>query len=196
MSSLDEFNKSFQRIGERIRNLNSIFFEECAETIYKTSLKIGETLRNGGKVMVAGNGGSAADAQHFATEFMVRLESDDNRRALPVISLTTDTSLITACSNDLGYEEIFSRQVEGLGCEGDLFLGISTSGRSVNIKEAFILSKRKNMSTVLLTGCHKIKNEDVDIEINVPGYKTSEIQLFHGIAEHIIVEQSLDLIFK
>jgi len=114
--------------------------------------QISETLKRGNKIMLCGNGGSAADAQHIATEFIVRFRGDFNRRSLPAIALTTDTSLLTACANDYGFDEVFKRQVEGLGNEGDLIIGISTSGNSPNVYKAIEYANEQNIQTVLLAG--------------------------------------------
>src|SRR2546423_1770837 len=107
-------------------------------------------LQSGGKLLLAGNGGSAADAQHLATELVVRFKK--NRAALPAIALTTDTSVLTAIGNDLGFEQLFARQIEALGRPGDVFIGISTSGRSPNIVSACRAARETGMAVIGFTG--------------------------------------------
>ena len=109
------------------------------------------TIKAGKKIMLCGNGGSAADSQHIAAEFIGRFEKE--RKSMAAMALTTDTSALTAIGNDYGYEEVFSRQVEGLGQSGDLLIGISTSGNSKNVIKALEVAKKKGVSTVALVGC-------------------------------------------
>lgn len=141
-------------------------------------------LRNGGKLLICGNGGSAADAQHIATEFLVRYRATPERPALPAISLAADSSAITAGGNDFGFERVFSRQVEGLGRSGDGLLGITTSGNSANVIEAIKTAKSQGLSTVLLTGgdggraLREIAG-DIDVCVRVPATETSRIQECH-----------------
>ena len=123
-----------QVIDEEKECLNKFEQEENKKTLAQISEKVVETLKNGHKILIAGNGGSAADAQHFAAEIVGRFTTE--RQALPALALTTDTSILTSVGNDYAFDKIFSRQVEGLGAEGDLFIGISTSGNSGNIIEA------------------------------------------------------------
>jgi D-sedoheptulose 7-phosphate isomerase len=142
-------------------------------------------LKGGGKILLAGNGGSAGDAQHIAGEFLSRLNFD--RSPLPAIALTTDTSVMTAIGNDYGYEKIFERQVNGLGNPGDVFIGISTSGRSPNILSALRAARSKGLVTVGLCG------EDprdmgplCDLTVRAPSGNTPMIQQIHIVAAHII----------
>ncbi len=144
-------------------------------------------LKNGNKILIAGNGGSAADAQHFAAELVGRFYL--NRKGLAAIALTTDTSIITAIGNDFGYEQIFKKQVEGLGKEGDIFFGISTSGNSNNIMEAIHECKDKNIKVIGLTGKDGGKMAPLcDINICIPGIITPRIQECHSLIIHIICE--------
>ena len=130
------------------------------------------------KLFFFGNGGSAADAQHLATELTVRFKT--NRRALAALALTTDTSALTAIGNDLGFEHLFSRQIEALGQEGDLAIGISTSGKSPNILKGFEEARKKKLITVALTGEKgKRLSEKVDILLPVPSLTTARIQEMH-----------------
>ncbi len=148
---------------------------------------IRETLNKGNKILIAGNGGSAADAQHIAGEFIVRLFPEERRGALPAIALTTDSSVLTACANDLGFKYIFSRQIEALGTPGDLFWGISTSGSSENILAAFETAKARKMKTLLFKGPKKCPLK-VDVCVSVPGNDTPTIQLYHLFFEHMAVK--------
>jgi D-sedoheptulose 7-phosphate isomerase len=151
---------------------------ECAEIIV-------DVLRNGGKVLIAGNGGSAADAQHIAGEFVSRFHYD--RPGLAAIALTTDTSILTAIGNDYGYERLFSRQVQALGREGDVFIGISTSGNSANIIAAFAEAKKSNLKTIGLTGMVGGKMLGMcDITLRMPSIETPKIQEGHIAIGHII----------
>lgn len=142
-------------------------------------------LRGGGKVLLAGNGGSAADAQHIAGEFVSRFLFD--RPALPAIALTVDTSVLTAIGNDYGYEHVFSRQLQGLGVAGDVFIGISTSGRSPNILRAIDVARAKGLKVIVFTGSggtDMAAAADVAIVASSPA--TPHIQQVHIIAGHAI----------
>ena len=151
-------------------------------------------LQSGGKLLLAGNGGSAADAQHIATELVVRFKK--NRRALPAIALTTDSSALTAIGNDLGFEHLFSRQIEALGRPGDVFLGISTSGRSPNILAACRAAREAGMAVVGLTGATGgAMNDLCDALVRVPSDDTPFIQQVHIAIGHTlcaIAEESLE----
>lgn len=140
--------------------------------------------RKGHKTMFAGNGGSAADAQHLAGEFVSRFYFD--RPGLPSIALTTDTSILTAIGNDYGYEKLFSRQVQAQGEEGDVFIGISTSGNSSNIVEAGEECRRKGIFTIALTGSKPCSMDVFDLVIKVPSDETPRIQECQTLIGHII----------
>jgi len=146
---------------------------------------IWESMQQGGKLFMCGNGGSAADAQHLVTECMVRLETD--RAPLPAIALTTDTSLLTAAGNDYGFETIFARQVAGLGRPGDVLLAISTSGNSPNVVRAVEEAHRRGLHTLGLLGKNggKLK-ELVHIALVVPSSSTQRIQEVHITVGHIL----------
>ncbi|MGA2570019.1 MAG: D-sedoheptulose 7-phosphate isomerase [Terracidiphilus sp.] len=151
-----------------------------------------EALKSGRKLMVAGNGGSAADAQHLAAEFVCRLV--DDRPPMRAVALTTDSSILTAVANDYGFERVFARQVEALGQAGDIFLGISTSGNSPNVLRALELSRRMGIATIGLTGRIGGKMPPLcDYCLRIPSDVTMYIQQAHLALEHIfcmIVEQS------
>lgn len=143
------------------------------------------TLTRGHKLLIAGNGGSAADAQHIAAELVVKFVA--HRPAYSAIALTTDTSIITAAGNDLGYNAIFSRQIDALGRQHDVFLAISTSGKSPNILEAISAAKKANMVTVALTGQAGMAVE-TDYSIRIPSFETARIQEMHILVGHMLCE--------
>ncbi|TKC01205.1 D-sedoheptulose 7-phosphate isomerase [Pedobacter cryotolerans] len=151
----------------------------------ETSCKmINETLLTGGKILLAGNGGSAADAQHIAAELTGRYVKE--RKALPAIALTVDTSALTAISNDYGYESVFSRQIEALANPNDLFIGISTSGNSANILKSLASAKAIGCKTIGLSGRDGGKmNNLCDINIIIPDDVTARIQEMHILIGHI-----------
>lgn len=150
-------------------------------------------LKRGRKILICGNGGSAADAQHFAAELVVRLKS--KRRALPCLALTTDTSTLTACGNDFGFEEIFARQVEALGARGDLLVLLSTSGRSANILRAARSAKKRGLVTVALTGSRRNPlTRTAAFALQVPSTDTQRIQEAHITILHLwgeLIERNL-----
>ena len=150
------------------------------------------SLRTGGKLLVAGNGGSAADAQHIAGEFTSRLMYD--RPPLAALALTTDTSSLTAIGNDYGFEHLFSRQIRALGRAGDVFLGISTSGRSPNILHAFDAARECGLITLGFTGMEAGRMGECDLLLAAPSWCTPVIQQIHITAAHVLcalVERAL-----
>ena len=152
-------------------------------------------LNAGKKILLCGNGGSAADAQHLATEFVIRLDSRVKRPGLPAIALTTDTSMLTAGANDIGYDNVFARAVEALGNEGDILIGISTSGNSESVNNAFRKAREKGMVTIGFLGKDGGSSKGlVDLPLIVPSDDTQRIQEGHITIGHIIfqeVEQEL-----
>jgi D-sedoheptulose 7-phosphate isomerase len=153
-------------------------------TLAEAAEATAHALKAGRKMMVAGNGGSAADAQHLATEFISCLV--ENRPALRAIALTTDTSILTAVGNDYGYERVFARQIEGLGQAGDVFMGISTSGTSSNVLRALELCRTMGITTIGLTGGTNGKMQPLcDYLIVIPSAVTMYIQQAHLALEHI-----------
>ena len=158
------------------------------EDIEKAAEMMVAAVQNGNKILWCGNGGSAADAQHMAAELMGGLRSHD-RPAIQSIALTTDTSFITAWSNDTDYESIFSRQIEGLGSTGDILMAISTSGNSRNIVKAVESCKEKGITVIVLTGKTGGVLKDMgDVTISIPSDDTQRIQEGHLLAEHILCE--------
>jgi len=162
---------------------------DLQDDIYAAVELIMKAFSSGHKLLIAGNGGSAADAQHIAAEFVVRLSKEFERPALPAIALSTDSSILTAAGNDFGFNNIFQRQLEGLGCENDLFLAISTSGNSINLIKAVDYARKNKIKTIGLLGNDggKLKSE-VDIYIIVNSTITQHIQEAHLCIYHIICE--------
>jgi len=160
---------------------------ECAPLIAQAASIVCDCLRRNGKILFFGNGGSAADAQHLAAEFVGRFVLE--RRALPAIALTTDTSLLTAVGNDYGFDQVFSRQIQALGSEGDVAVGITTSGNSPNVLLALKEARARGLKTIGLAGkdggALKIS---VDVPIVVPSLVTARIQECHIAIGHIICE--------
>jgi len=174
--SLEQHIEVFQTILTSEINL----IRKCAGMII-------ETLENGGKILICGNGGSAADAQHIAAEFVGRYETE--RRALSAIALTTDTSTLTALANDYGFEQVFARQVEALGSAGDLLIALSTSGNSPNVNTAVMSARRIGCKTIGLTGSEGKKLASLcDACILVPAKRTARIQEAHITIGHIWCE--------
>jgi D-sedoheptulose 7-phosphate isomerase len=154
--------------------------ETCADEILAAASAIAGSIRAGGKLLLCGNGGSAGDAQHLATEFVSTLSRDRTRAALPALALTTDTSLLTAISNDFGFDGVFARQIEALGREGDVLLGISTSGDSENVVRAFERAALQGLRTIALVGGTGGRLRPMaDVAIVVPSAETSHIQEAH-----------------
>ena len=162
---------------------------ECTDDILKAADVIKAAYSKGNKVMFCGNGGSAADSQHLATELMIRLSHDIKRPALGAIALTTDSSNLSAGGNDIGFENVFARSVEGLGKEGDVLIAISTSGNSPNVIKAIEAAKLKKIVTIGFLGGSggKIKNL-TDLNILIPSDNTQRIQECHITVGHIICE--------
>ncbi|MDH4200530.1 MAG: D-sedoheptulose 7-phosphate isomerase [Spirochaetia bacterium] len=159
--------------------------ENLLRMVCEVAQKAIETYKNGGKILIAGNGGSAADAQHFAGELISRFNFD--RPGLPALALNTDSSTLTAIGNDYGYEFVFSRQIEANGKKGDIFIGISTSGNSLNILRAIEAAKSTGMMTIGLSGISGGKIKALcDYCICVPSDQTPRIQEAHLLLEHII----------
>jgi phosphoheptose isomerase len=160
--------------------------ETCASEITEAAAILTECLRNDGKILLCGNGGSAADCQHIAAEFTSVLSQDFKRPGLAAIALTTDTSFITANANDFGFEGIFERQVQALGRKGDALVGISTSGNSKNVICALKYARERGIKTIALTGASGGEIADIaDVTIKVPSSDTQLIQESHISIGHI-----------
>lgn len=165
------------------------------DSIYKAVSLCETALSSGNKILLAGNGGSAADAQHIAGELVSRFMFD--RPGLPAVALTTDTSVLTAIGNDYGYENLFSRQIESIGVTGDVYIAYSTSGASPNIVKSLQVAKNLNIMTIGLTGNRTGKMLSYcDIKIEVPSSSTPRIQEAHLVIGHYICEQIEKNIFS
>jgi len=165
------------------------------ETIMSTAKVLIQSLQQGGTILFCGNGGSAADCQHIAAELVVRLRGSVERRAIPAIALTTDSSILTACGNDYGYDEVFARSVEAYGKKGDVLVGITTSGNSPNVQKAVEKAKTQGVITIGLLGGTggKLKNT-CDHSLIVPSSVTARIQESHILIGHIwceLIEEAL-----
>ncbi|HAB51169.1 MAG: phosphoheptose isomerase [Ignavibacteria bacterium RIFOXYB2_FULL_35_12] len=162
---------------------------QCMDEILSAVDLLVKTFKDGKKLLLCGNGGSAADCQHIATELMIRLSHDIARPALPAIALTTDTSNLTAGGNDIGFENVFARSVEGLGNEGDVLLAISTSGNSANVIRAVEMAITKKMKVIsFLGGTGGKLKELAHLPIVIPSYNVQRIQEGHITIAHIICE--------
>jgi len=162
--------------------------EACAAQIVLAAERIVAAYRAGNKLLLCGNGGSAADCQHMATELVSQLRHDVKREGLPAIALTTDTSYLTAFANDHGYEGVFARQVQAIGRSGDVLLGISTSGNSKNVVAAFREAKERGVTTLALTGSGGALAPLADLAIQVPSTDTQLVQEMHLAIEHLVCE--------
>jgi D-sedoheptulose 7-phosphate isomerase len=162
--------------------------DACGAPIVAAAERIVAAYRAGNKLLLCGNGGSAADCQHMATELVSQLRHDVKREGLPAIALTTDTSYLTAFANDHGYEGVFARQVQAIGRAGDVLLGISTSGNSKNVVAAFKEAKERGVTTLALTGSGGALAPLADLAIQVPSTDTQLIQEMHLAIEHLLCE--------
>lgn len=166
-----------------------LMLEKNFEEINEASDVLIGVVKTGRKIMFIGNGGSAADSQHLATEFVIRLSHDLDRPSIAAIALTTDTSMLTAGGNDIGFENVFARNIEGLGNEGDALICISTSGNSPNILKAVEKAKEKKIITIGFLGKDGGKLiKECDYSVLIPSNNTQRIQEGHITAGHIICE--------
>jgi len=183
----DEREQSIhRRIGDHIALAHQVEAMLCPD-LQRAAEWFADALKKGNKLLFAGNGGSAADAQHLAAEFVGRFEKE--RRALPAMALTTDSSILTAVGNDYGYRKIFSRQIEGFARAGDVFVAISTSGNSENLIEALEACGERACKTIGLLGRDGGEiGKRVDLPLIVPSKNTARIQEMHIMIGHIICE--------
>jgi D-sedoheptulose 7-phosphate isomerase len=183
----DHFRRSCETLNRAVAD------GDLLQAMMRAAEAMAAALRNGNKILIAGNGGSAADAQHIAGEFLSRLNFD--RAPLPALALTTDTSILTAVGNDYGFEHVFARQIRGLGRKGDVVLAISTSGRSPNILAGLHTAREIGATTVGFTGNGPSPMLALcDICLRAPSDQTPQIQQIHIVAAHAIcglVEQQL-----
>jgi D-sedoheptulose 7-phosphate isomerase len=177
------------KLVEETSILRKAAIEKLGDTILDISALISGVIGSGSKILIAGNGGSAADALHFAGEMVVRLTSEHNRQSLPAIALCSDVAVMTAASNDFGFENVFARQVEGLGRKGDLLFVISTSGNSPNLIKAVHIGRERGLLSVGLLGNTGGKLASlVEKAIIVPHPSTQRVQEEHIFIIHLLVE--------
>lgn len=187
-----------QRIEQHIqRSLdakNAILNDDAfLKTVEAAAILCAEALKNGKKILFAGNGGSASDAQHLSAELVGRYKYD--RASLAAIALTTDTSALTAIGNDYGYDEVFSRQVSGLGQDGDIFVAISTSGNSKNVLRACEVAKEKGLKIIGMSGAKGALKDVADLCFAVPAPETATIQEAHIMLGHILCDGIEQILF-
>lgn len=186
---MDPINRVREHFAESIATKQAAA-SQIAESIVEAGRLMSESLLDDGKILSCGNGGSAADAQHFSSELLNRFEME--RPGLPAIALTTDSSTLTSISNDYAFEEIFSKQVRALGKAQDILLGISTSGNSENVIRAIVAAHDRGMKVVALTGRDGGRMADAfvegDIEIRVPATRTARIQEVHLVVIHCLCD--------
>tara|TARA_B110000483_G_scaffold235297_1_gene306632 strand:+ start:111 stop:689 length:579 start_codon:yes stop_codon:yes gene_type:complete len=191
---------------QKIKNFDTQIKENIAlhESLIKLSKEINQSIKliyksisAGGKILLCGNGGSAADAQHLAAELLVRLRPKVNRKPLPALSLAQDTSTLTACGNDYDFSEIFSRPFDAIATKNDVLFAISTSGNSENIYKVLKKSKKKKIKSIGLLGGNGGKcSKYCDIKIIVPSMATARVQECHIFLGHYIMEQVENLVIK
>ncbi len=188
------FLKRLYQIGETSRRVQEEFLKREGEKILDVAKLLAEVFKKGGKLLVFGNGGSAADAQHLAGELVNRFKKE--RKPLAAIALTTDTSVLTAISNDYDYSLVFAKQIEALGKKGDVALGISTSGNSPNVLKALEVAKDLGLYTVGLSGGEGGKMKGLcDYLILVPSKETPRIQEGHLLFLHLVSELVEEILF-
>jgi D-sedoheptulose 7-phosphate isomerase len=184
-NELNNIKYNFEKSIENLKKLSEN--KEVHKIIFEAASACIDCLKQGGKILLIGNGGSAADAQHIAGELVSRFKFD--RPGLPAIALTTDTSILTAIANDYGYQYLFSRQIQSIGTRGDVLIAYSTSGNSENIVQALKEASSKGITTVGMTGSRKgSMNNLCEFIIEVPSINTAEIQECHLVIGHMICD--------
>ena len=194
-NSLQDFSRHIENHIQESISAVSLVRSELIKDIYTAANIIIDTFKSGHKILIAGNGGSAADAQHIAAEFTIRLNAEIERPSLPAVALSTDTSALTAAGNDFGFNHIFKRQLEGLAQPGDCFMAISTSGNSQNLIDALQIAREKNIRTIALLGKDGgVMKELAEVPIIVRANNTMHVQEAHICIYHLIcdlVERSM-----
>ncbi|HIA37078.1 MAG TPA: SIS domain-containing protein [Flavobacteriales bacterium] len=191
---IDKLNKIFI---ESVQVKNDIVASGVLEALLKMGDAITSSIENGGKIMLCGNGGSAADAQHLAAEMLVRLRPNNNREGISAIALAQDTSTITACGNDFGYEQLYERMVESLGIEGDVLIGITTSGNSENVNRAMRVARDMGIKVFGFLGSGGGDSLELcDVSLIVPSNNTGRIQEAHITAGHALMEYVEDALIE
>lgn len=209
MDRLARYNEglSSEKRAELLAEVRSLFqasialkrkvMETQADIIVRMAEAIYQSLRQGGKILLCGNGGSAADAQHLAAELLVRLRPDVNREGVPAFALAMDTSSLTACGNDYSFEAYYERMTRTLGKPGDVLIGITTSGRSPNVVRALRAAREKEMVTIgLLAGDGGPALTESDIALVVPSTVTGRVQEAHIAAGHALMQLVEDLLLE
>jgi D-sedoheptulose 7-phosphate isomerase len=184
-----ELSKNLRIALQETAEMHALFDERCSPILADIAILCADTIHIGGRLFFCGNGGSAAESQHLATELVVRLSADKTRPALPAMALTTDTSTLTACSNDFGFDAVFARQVEAHLRKGDILFLLSTSGRSPNLIEAAKASHEKYGVNIGLLGNHDTPlDEHLDIALHIPSDNAQRVQEAHLLCGHLIIQ--------
>lgn len=192
----EEFNYDLAHRLEKSIKTKQMLLRKASNEIIAIGKELANRLSNNKKILICGNGGSAADSQHIAAELVIRFRGSVIRKALPAIALTVDPSIMTAGSNDIGFENVFARQVEAYGNAGDVLIGISTSGNSTNVINALKFAKSKEMLAIGLLGCDGGKILPLcDLSVVVPSNETALIQESHIMIGHIWCEIIEEILF-
>ena len=181
---------------QELTDLIPKFGQHSSSAINTTADALVKAFKSGNKVLICGNGGSAADSQHFAAEFVNSFSRDLDRRALPAIALSTDTSILTSIANDFEFESIYSRQVEAYGLPGDVLIVLTTSGSSKNCLKAIDIANSMGLTTIAFTKVKGQVSTKSQISIEVPSQNTQHIQECHMLAYHVITELVEDALFR
>lgn len=184
LSAKDSFDNRVSEIEHTLLR----FKQDCAMQVLASAKIIAESFMSGNKLLICGNGGSAADSQHFAAEFVSSFSKNVSRPAFSAIALTTDTSFITAFSNDFSFDGVFERQVQAHGRKNDVLVAITTSGESMNCLKAVEQAKSQGMKSIAITSVDASISSLVDVSIEIPSNNTQHIQECHMIAYHILAE--------
>ncbi len=189
------YRRAHTHLSESAKVIGQVI-DSCMGDILAAADMLARSFQAGGKLLLCGNGGSAADCQHLAAEFTNRLSSELERPGLPALALTTDTSFLTAYSNDYSFEGIFARQVEVLGQADDVLIGISTSGSSINVVRAVEQAKAMDIQTIALTGNRGQLKEMAAVAICIPSPNSQHIQEAHLVIEHILCDLVESRLFR
>lgn len=181
---------------QELTDLIPKFEQHSSSAINSTANALVKAFKSGNKVLICGNGGSAADSQHFAAEFVNAFSRDLDRKALPAIALSTDTSILTSIANDFEFENIYSRQVEAYGVPGDVLIVLTTSGSSKNCLKAIDTANTMGLTTIAFTKEKGQVSTQSEISIEVPSQNTQHIQECHMLAYHVITELVEDALFR
>jgi D-sedoheptulose 7-phosphate isomerase len=188
MTSTDRLHDRMMELLKKSAEVKLRVAESCGREILLAADMISDCFRTGGKLLLCGNGGSAADCQHMAAEFVSRLSTEFERPGLPAIALTTDSSFLTAYANDSGFEGVFERQVQALGKSEDVLIAISTSGNSKNVVRAVERASEMGLKSIGLLGSEGRLSGQCDVAIAVPDPSTQHIQEAHLAIEHVLCE--------